>query len=757
MASTSTSSKGPVTRSVSDHSLFGQPEVFSGRQLPTKEEVVKCYLFYRKMVPEEGKETPSTRDVLKYVANDLVSIWNKASIPVIGYSSVVGKLQKLIELAQQLQKYPPAKRTSLTFKADFSNFKQVFDICSCKCVRNKIVDRQLCKCATKVSQIEWNFWVDQASVRKMVIGPIDKIVSSSLQKKTERKNREERFRKKYLESPITSKSNAYQFSFTEENEASDVTLEDEPLYQPSTSDSEDTDSETRLVQNRHQYPNLSQMMERTGVSNRDACKLINACLKDLKLDKPENILEPTKLRRQRIYWRDKGAESRSFDLRKLVCVGFDGRIDETRLFGPDGGQLTKKEDHYAIIAYPSEQYVDHIAPQSGKAEDISKEILSVIRDTDSTDTLCAVICDGTNTNTGEHSGIIRRLETTLNRPLQWLICMLHLNELPVREIFKNIDGKTTGPKGFSGPIGKMLNFDPRHLPIVDFQPVTGNVKELCVNITKDFSADQKYLLKASIAVQKGKQNSDAAAIKCLQTASPGTLNHARWLTLANRTLRLFMGTKSPSRNLLQLVTYIVRVYAPSWFEIKTHSNCTDGSRNFHFILEKVRNLPDREMQEAAIKSLQLNCYFAHSENILLAALADPDIEVRKDAVNKIIVARTINQAGVRKFCKSNIMINREAETYYNMIDWDVSVITPPPLVNSVTNEELLAKIEIGPLEFIGIQCHSQAVERVVKEVSRVSTKVVGHKARHGMIASSEESRRKFGILDTKHAFLKADN
>ena len=40
---------------------------------------------------------------------------------------------------------------------------------------------------------------------------------------------------------------------------------------------------TKLPQNRHNYPNLCQIMEHTGLSNRHACHLINAFLKDMKI------------------------------------------------------------------------------------------------------------------------------------------------------------------------------------------------------------------------------------------------------------------------------------------------------------------------------------------------------------------------------------------------------------------------------------------------------------------------------------------
>ena len=114
--------------------------------------------------------------------------------------------------------------------------------------------------------------------------------------------------------------------------------------------------------------------------------------------------------------------------------------------------------------------LDHVAPETGKACNIAKEILSVLSETDSVDSLAAIVCDGCATNTGKHSGVIRRLELSLDRPLQWMICMLHLNELPFsRHLFEEIDRPTTGPKSFTGEIGKELNSDLRQLPISKFQ------------------------------------------------------------------------------------------------------------------------------------------------------------------------------------------------------------------------------------------------------------------------------------------------
>ena len=151
--------------------------------------------------------------------------------------------------------------------------------------------------------------------------------------------------------------------------------------------------------------------------------------------------------------------------------------------------------------------------------------------------------DGTATNTGAHAGIIRRLEIALAKPVHWAICGLHFNELPLRAVFKAVDGETSGPKAFKGTVGNAISGEIQSRKIELFQPVVGSVPVLPESIVADLSSDAKYLYKMSLAVTSGPQNFP----KQLRSASPGSLNHARWLTLANRVLRLYVSEKKAKR------------------------------------------------------------------------------------------------------------------------------------------------------------------------------------------------------------------
>ena len=275
----------------------------------------------------------------------------------------------------------------------------------------------------------------------------------------------------------------------------------------------------------------------------------------------------------------------------------------------------------------------YIALDSGTSKCIEKAISDLfLKEKISWDTLLAVGCDGTNVNVGKQGGIIRLLEKRLNIPLQWIICLLHMNELPFRHLFLHIDGSTSGPQTFSETIGKDLeNCEKR--PIVQFQPIPAVLPEVSA---EDMSAEQKYLYRIVLAVTTGEFPID------LGNKSPGKMPHARWLTRVNRIMRLYVSMKLPFENLVVIATYIVKAYAPTWFAIKTHPSCKDGARHLYQLIHATRYLPT-ELKAIVDPVIQRNSYFAHPENVLLAMVTDSQQHIRKLGARRILKARSIKK------------------------------------------------------------------------------------------------------------------
>jgi len=114
-------------------------------------------------------------------------------------------------------------------------------------------------------------------------------------------------------------------------------------------------------------------------------------------------------------------------------------------------------------------------------------------------------CDGTSTNTGRHAGVVALLERRLGRQLQRSICCLHRIELPFRHYFTSLDGVTTGPNSFSGPIGTLAAGNLHLLPPRKFAPIQSpDFSALPDEVVKKLSWDQKVLYRHVVAVQKGK-------------------------------------------------------------------------------------------------------------------------------------------------------------------------------------------------------------------------------------------------------------
>ena len=238
--------------------------------------------------------------------------------------------------------------------------------------------------------------------------------------------------------------------------------------------------------------------------------------------------------------------------------------------------------------------------------------------------------------------------------------MLHFNELPFRKFFEAVDGVTSGPRQLSGEIGSQLHGEVQKYPIVKFIQVPGRVAPISQDILKDLSTDQLYLYKACLAIQGGPELSDMS----FASKRIGPLNRSRWLTLANRTLRLYMSSREPSINLTRIVNYVLNIYAPMWFRVKSNPYCTDGSHNLFYYITLTRFLSPTDKQ-IIYPVIQRNGFFAYPENILLAAITDQNKSIREYASSKIIYARKSfsKDSQIRQFVLLVPKINFQAENY----------------------------------------------------------------------------------------------
>ena len=208
-------------------------------------------------------------------------------------------------------------------------------------------------------------------------------------------------------------------------------------------------------------------------------------------------------------------------------------------------------------------------------------------------TLLAIGGDSTNVNTGCAGGAFHHLEVKLGLKLNWLVCFLHTNELPLRHLVADTDGPTTSDHTFSGPLGKALSFatdlepNPR-FPKISIGP--GLIK-LDKEVIDDLSSDQKYGYRMVNAIRSGNCPLDLVIMDI------GPVYHARWLTTANRFLKLWVSKHTfkgkDLANLRLIVGFIVGVYYPLWFLAKVKNNFIEGPRHVLTQLELIRLQPKK--------------------------------------------------------------------------------------------------------------------------------------------------------------------
>lgn len=635
--------------------VFGAPSALPKNRLPTYGDTMKLYNQTKHKLKEQSNKEPSHKDIAEIVILDVVTIWEKSSLPRLSHKRIQDMLKTYHRKYFAMLKVPKDRRDSDTYKEKMTNFLAdsdiLFDISSCKC---QPIESCACEKSRKVPIIEQEFLVDQRGERSMIIAGVDRLETG---KQQQRYIRNEAILRQTTSSakanspePSTSLSTIVEINDIDSSNDDDdmsVMSDDSDFDFEMLANTPSKPTPTRIAkgnQMRVKLPSVALACDRHGLSDRAAASITSAVLQDIGVvheGDASHVIDRSKIRRERNKKRSRLREERDNSISGLY---FDGRKDKTLVqVKKSDGKLHREvatEEHIAIISEPGSSYFGHITPTGGSSKVVTDELLKYLdeRGVDKT-AIQALGCDGTAVNTGTNGGIVRLFELSLKRPVNWFICQLHSNELPLRHLFAHLDGPTTGPTGFSGQIGKQLPTC-EALPLVEFALIQC---EMPSTLPDDLSTDQKYLYDMCNAISVGVCPVD------LSLRNPGLMNHSRWLTTGNRILRLYVSTANPSDQLKELVVFIVRVYAAMWFEIKMKPSCKDGGRHVFETIKKSRYLK-KDLHRVVDPVVQRNGYFAHPENLLLSMLTDARPHIRELGVRRIMKARKEAKPGeVRVF------------------------------------------------------------------------------------------------------------
>ena len=613
---------------------FKSCDSFPKNVLPTKRDVLQRLLHER---------TWRTRPTAFVVANELSKRWIHCNVYCITVDGIVSRIQTLVKDFRKIESQPKKGKkgaaTSAAFENNIKKFLEDIDgLFDTFCIDQQQRRRQEEFYELRMNSDDFAFYEDQKGPRKAKCLSIVKQLDQSDINFKQKVATKHRSSDDVLPSTSTRSSN-----------------EDVIIFETDISLSEDSDTSTSVAsefiysnpaanvvsqQNRVSLKEVAMTCERYDVSDRAGAAIASATLKAFGIiseaDKT-NVVDRSKLRRERQKYREelRQNEAELFDIVESIFI--DGRKDATLTMAEVDGRYYRQtciEEHYVIVGEPSGFYLSHVTPDNGSGIKIAEAIFAVMKDTPLEKKLKIIGSDSTAVMTGKNSGCIASLEALLGRPLQWAICLLHLNELPLRHVFSALDGTTTGPNSFSGPIGKHLNGAVSDWKVVKYKPIPNPKFPFLPNpVVEDLSSDQYYAYRICSAVMLGTIDTG------LELLEVGGLSHSRWLTLGCRILRFYVSQEKPTSDLCTLAEFLIKVYFPSWFEIKTQNKITDGPINFFHIVQRVMKFSNKNVREIATMVLHRNAYFAHHENLLLAMLGDDDQNIRLLAINKILSIR----------------------------------------------------------------------------------------------------------------------
>ena len=441
--------------------IFGPPKDFGPKVLPTRADILRCCQEVRRQkgcLSEKDKE-PSFGDIADEVRSKLIVVWESASIPTVSEQRIRECLRNLHKKYTTLKNLLKSKTTSQSNKdekiAAFKEYcSELFNIAACKCV-----DLSRCSCPKekKVPAVEHAFYLDQRGKRLMGIASVDVSETKRIHKRAERNAKRGRLKRgEGGESvPTASASTSSSTidmdidldSFFEEGEGDNPPPEIKVKVDASTDDDDFHDIPRRLVQRKSSQARLdlseaAVVAQRYGISQRAAAHLSSSVLlaanqagmisPDISQKVPDClVIDKSKIRREKIKTGSKLKEESRYE-DSIRGLYFDSRKDEI-LTVP--GFI--KEEHISLVAEPGSKYVGHVVTPWSHAQDECDSIYNYVTTelNGGFDAVVVMGCDGTNTNTGWKGGIIGLLEERLDRPLQWVVCLLHFNELPFRSLF----------------------------------------------------------------------------------------------------------------------------------------------------------------------------------------------------------------------------------------------------------------------------------------------------------------------------------
>ena len=417
-----------------------------------------------------------------------------------------------------------------------------------------------------------------------------------------------------------------------------------------------------------------------------------------------------------------------------------------------------EEDADETIDDTGEKQKEKVDPENTPSRRLGRKVVEELDKFGMRDFVEAVKVDSTPAMTGHDGGAVCTIEKSLNKPLYWLVCDAHTNELPPGKLLIELDGASKSKNKFKGEIGQKLH-QLASLKIKEkFEAVAvgPGVEDIPKDILDQMSEDQKFAYQIYLDIRRGELSDEVRNNKL------GEFSLARWVTLFSGVMLLYtrhhkMSPKA-TENLQMLVEYITGVYLPSFFYIKKHHQWQFGPDHVLFTLSLLKYQRPEVIQIVA-PSIKSSSWYATSEHVLTRMLWSEVKSDRVFAVEMIVKKRNgalFGQQGYRQrsiFRRGNDL-NPQATSLKNLLHWEKTRFFEPPLTLKMSTPDI-EKLRDTPLVLPDYgSTHTQSTERCIQKISKVAKAVYTHERREMYVRANEVSAAVMRSNNSKRDLVK---
>ena len=613
-----------TTRSQSSVWLIGQPiTVITGSKLPSRGDVLRRFFNLHK----EQKKT--TGESAAEVAKEVQEFWVRARIPTIAATSINRKILALFNEWKLLGKSKgnPGSAPSQKQKAFEERLPDLFDCAHAEALA-----------LMTIAEDKEFLLAQREKGRRGSMAGLDKKLKEAVHRR-ERATARDRPPALKVGATVELESSTSESSSPSRRSLSSISSSEGGGASP-PKNKRTRGTKTVLS------PNLVGALDRTGVSDRQALRIVAATASSLGHDPKELVLNPESIRQSRAKCRASMAEEikQSFSPKTPLTVHWDGKIlpqDEI-----------SRGDRLAILVTGQgvEKLLGVPRLRVGTGEAAATAVSEALEDWGVRDQVVAMCFDTTSSNTGHRNGACTLLEKKIGRRLLSVACRHHVHELVIEKAFSVCMGPSSGPDiTIFGRFKEHWSFikQTESQPLIDEDlPVTLIAKRETIvqALTRILERkhprdDYKELAQLSITCLGG-------LVENTSFRRPGALHRARWMACIIYALKMVLfrdqlGAFVTSReiaSLLRFSFFALEVYVVRWFEATIPSYAPANDLD---LAKDILGYHDDAIRKACFKVLGHHFWYL-SEHLIGLSLFDCRLPA---SVKQEVVDAMLNKEG----------------------------------------------------------------------------------------------------------------